>query len=477
MDWREAASRLEPGIDFSRIPKSVAAKLDASRPVYVACSGGADSVFALLLAVAYLKSRGRLDVVTALHFDHAIRGEASAGDAVFVREMCEGLGVSCIDSKAEWPSDQGAVNEASARESRLAFFRGATGATKDSPVWVATGHHADDVVETVLMRLSRGAGLDGLSAPREISDSGGGLCFLRPLLGFSRAEMRDMLERAGVPWREDETNASDANYRGRLRKQAIAAWESAADRPIRPGVCRSRMLLAEDAEALARVADQLWSEAWDEARGALRRDKVASYPAALQRRLLLRLPGGESVAASGVDAALAAIAEGGLLRREVAAGLSYVFSRDFLELVDENRNALVAWSEFFLPAGARAYLPDGGRISCVEVTVSEDILTELAAGCNDDRKSVYLGLPRNLCQGVTVRRREAGDAFKPLGKSSPKKLKNLFIDRKVTRGARERLPIFICREDGIVWVPGFPPNADRIIGIGSNAALRLTYDR
>lgn len=371
----------------------------------------------------------------------------------------------------------GPVSEASAREARLAFFRDATGAASDAPVWVATGHHADDVVETMLMRLSRGAGLDGLSAPRDISESGGGLCFLRPLLGFSRVEIRSALKRAGVPWREDESNTSDANYRGRLRKQAITAWESAADRPIRPGVCRSRMLLAEDAEALAHRADELWSEVWDESRRALRRRKMESYPVALQRRLLLRLPGGESVAAAGVDAALAAIAGGELMRRDVALGVSYVFSRDFLELVDETRNVAVAWTEFFLPVGTRAYLPDGASLSCSEARVSEDIFAKLADGCNDDRKSVYLGLPRNLCPGVTVRRRKPGDAFKPLGKTSPKKLKNLFIDRKIVRCERDRLPLFVCGEDGIIWVPGLPPNADRILGNGSKAALRLTYDR
>ncbi len=478
MDWVEAALRLESRIDLSRIPRSVASKLEYLDSLYVACSGGADSVFALLFLKAYLRKRAKSTDLRVLHFDHALRSEASAADAAFVKELCSALRIPVMDARASWASDAGKVNEATARDARLAFFRKASRATAGAPALIATGHHADDVVETILMRLSRGAGLQGLCVPREISEPGEGLVFLRPVLDWSRDEIRIALKDSGVPWREDETNVSDANYRSRLRKETIPAWERAADRPVRPGAGRSRRMLAEDSDALEFAAKSFWASCWDESEQAIRRADFEVLPPAFQRRLILMLPGGAAVSSDAIEVALTAVMNGEILKLEVERGLFYEFSRDWLRFNrSDSLGDFIDWPEFQLPSGCVAYLPTGEKLSCNQVVLDETLREKVISGSNDDQQIVYLSGAGNPDLRVVVRKRAPGDAFKPLGKSSPKKLKNLFIDRKIDRNVRDRLPIFVSEKSGILWVPGLPPNSDMKLGFGSEAALRLTYER
>lgn len=474
MDWEKAISRLGSGIDFSRIPKAVAERLRNESSIGVACSGGADSVFALLLVYLFLEKESDSGKLSVLHFDHALRGEESEGDALFVRTLADSLGIPFLDARAEWPDASGRVSEAMAREARLDFFERVCKRAAGKS-YIVTGHHADDVVETVLMRLSRGAGLRGLCVPRELSEARGGLVFLRPILDWGRDEVRAQLAASGVPWREDSTNFSDGNYRARLRKSAITSWEEAADRPIRPGVCRSRRLLEEDAEALESWAEVLWRELWSERERALGRKGLAALPVAMQRRVLSRLPG--SPGASLLEEALNLLASGSEGIVEARRGLFYKFGEKWVGLVERDDRSRLDWDAFVLPMGTVAYLPDGARVSASWVRDDGSMAEKLGSGRNNDGKLVYLSPVGNSLEGLWVRLRQPGDAFKPHGKSSPKKLKDLFIERKIERRERDRLPVFFEDMSGIVWVPGLPPNADCLLSAGAEAALRLTYDR
>jgi len=477
LDWGKAASRLESRIDFSRIPKIVAARLRSEPRVYVACSGGADSVFALLLVYLFRSKENAGGELSVLHYNHALRAEESDGDAGFVRELTESLRIPFLDAKAKWSADAGKVSESMAREARLGFFREASAASENAKACIATGHHADDVVETILMRLSRGAGLQGLCVPRELSEAGAGLVFIRPALDFGRDEIQRALSSSGVPWREDSTNASDGNYRARLRRAAVPAWEAAADRAVRPGVGRSRRLLEEDADALEIWADEAWEELWSAKEQGLSRSGLLAYPVALRRRLLARLPGGGGVAAPVVEEVLQVLEGGGGSVLEARRGVFYKVCRNWVRLVENAPREPLAWEPFALPEGAIAYLPDGARVGCRWVEIDRAFAEKLSSGGNENGKSVYLVPGGNSLGDVTVRLRRPGDAFKPHGKSSQKKLKDLFIERKIERRERDALPVFVSEGIGILWVPGLPPNADCILPLGSETALRLTYER
>jgi tRNA(Ile)-lysidine synthase len=170
------------------------AGLSPTELVGVAVSGGADSVYLLLALWADEALRPRLRV---LHYNHRVRGEVADGDATFVQALCSVLDVPCVVGER---SAQGWATEAELRAARLEFFaqqRSALGLRV-----IATAHHLDDVVETMLMRLARGAGLAGLAAPREWQAFRAGHVHWRPLIGarLTKAELLAALSAGAIPW-------------------------------------------------------------------------------------------------------------------------------------------------------------------------------------------------------------------------------------------------------------------------------------
>lgn len=165
-------------------PGLATAGLSSTEPIGVAVSGGADSVYLLLALWADEALRPRLRV---LHYNHRVRGEAADGDAAFVQALSAALGVACVVGVRR---GIGLASEAELRSARLEFFaqqRVALGLRV-----IATAHHLDDVVESMLMRLARGAGLAGLAAPREWQTFRDGHAHWRPLIG-ARLTKSDLL--------------------------------------------------------------------------------------------------------------------------------------------------------------------------------------------------------------------------------------------------------------------------------------------
>jgi tRNA(Ile)-lysidine synthase len=179
----------------------------------VGVSGGADSVALLRL----LRLRDDLSLRVA-HLDHQLRGNESDEDAAFVGRVAESLGLPLSLTRLR-EIEVGAENlpanpSARYRAARMAFFKQVCEAHSLGGVILA--HHADDQAETVLQRLLRSSAPGGLAgmAPRSCVD---GLLVLRPLLGVSRAELREFMGSLGQTWREDSSNASGKYLRNRIR--------------------------------------------------------------------------------------------------------------------------------------------------------------------------------------------------------------------------------------------------------------------
>ncbi|HEX5038178.1 MAG TPA: tRNA lysidine(34) synthetase TilS [bacterium] len=181
----------------------------------MAVSGGVDSVVLLhLLRFLPPKLRPRL---FAAHFHHNLRGRAADADARFVRELCRSWDVPLKTGKApRWKTREN--TESRARDLRYRFLvreAARIGARK-----IATAHHADDQLETFVMRWLQGAGLKGLSGIRPVRPWGkrGRVALVRPLLRATRPEIAAYARALKLRFREDATNASDLYLRSRLRK-------------------------------------------------------------------------------------------------------------------------------------------------------------------------------------------------------------------------------------------------------------------
>lgn len=184
--------------------------LNPGDAIGVAVSGGGDSMALLDLAHAWCK--GRKIGLHSATVNHGLRPEA-AGEADMVAAFCASRGIS--HDTIRWTGWDGKGNlQAAARNARRGLL--ADWAASQGLKAILVGHTADDQAETVLMRLARGSGVDGLAGIP--ARTGGDIPFLRPLMGLGRTELRDYLIAEGIAWVDDPSNDDDAFDRVRARK-------------------------------------------------------------------------------------------------------------------------------------------------------------------------------------------------------------------------------------------------------------------
>lgn len=199
----------------------------------LAVSGGSDS-----MALLWFFLNCGIPLRALFHLDHGLR-PSSADEALFVKKYCEDLGVTWIGKRIDVTALRlrGESEEEACRRLRYSFFSEA--AEREGILWVASGHTMDDQAETVLMNLCRGAGLRGVAGIPPVRDK-----WVRPLLGFRRQELRNLLVSQGWDWVEDETNSQCGYLRNRVRHQVL---------PLLVDLVNSRTV-----EHLASLARQGW---------------------------------------------------------------------------------------------------------------------------------------------------------------------------------------------------------------------------
>ena len=182
--------------------------------IIISASGGLDSTVLLFL----LHSINHHKIIVA-HVDHAIR-EDSFKDKMFVESLCRDLNIQfffqTLNPNSKYKKDS---TEQWAREERYKYLRNLAAETKSD--WIMTGHHCNDNAETVLMNLSRKAGVSGLSG---IPQKNGKI--IRPLLPFDKKVLCDFVERVGLPFINDYTNSDISIPRNFIREKVVKPWES-----------------------------------------------------------------------------------------------------------------------------------------------------------------------------------------------------------------------------------------------------------
>lgn len=267
---RSAADALTPPL-VKRFRVDLAALLDdpANDRLLVAVSGGPDSVALLLLAHAVIGER-----CIAATVDHGLRS-ASAAEAAMVAELCRSRGISHRTLIGELPPRAGRTANLSARARMLRYGLLEEERVRVRAAAIATGHHADDQLETMVMRLDRGAGVAGLAGVRARSER-----IVRPLLSWRRAELAAIVAAAGIAAAADPSNVDDRFDRARLRKRLdkvhafdIQSWG------------RSARALGDAEDAIAWSAARLAGEriVFAEAHADL---DASGIPFELQRRLV-----------------------------------------------------------------------------------------------------------------------------------------------------------------------------------------------
>lgn len=381
----------------------------------VGVSGGADSV-------ALVRAFQTLEIpCTVAHMNHQLRGAESDTDEEFVRTLAGELGFPMVGKAVDVAAlarTTGQSVEMAARQARHEFF-----AEFDDAV-IALAHHADDQVETFMLRLARGAGTEGLSG-MPFAQQIGPIHLIRPLLHIPRTGILQWLEENDFTWREDASNADERFLRNKVRHTVLPMLANELNPNIRETILRTMDILREENE---------WMEKLET--GNL--EFETGTPLAAKRRTLrawLFEQGAEEAGFEAVEQ---------ILKRMDRGEGSTVFE------LNEHQRVVVEYGtprfeqQPFQPLETTWQLTAEPGIGWQKDTSRPGELPAVAS----------VSAERAGDRQLNVRAVQPGDRIAPFGMEGSRKLQDILTDQKIPQARRNRIPVVLCDQE-IIWVPGY----------------------
>lgn len=400
-----------------------------------AVSGGSDSM--ALLALLLAARREGMFAVEAAHFDHGIRGEAAREDAAFVRRMCEAWGVPCHIGAGDVPALAARWKcslEDAARRARYAFLDET--AAKCGAAKIVLAHQREDQAETVLLHLTHGCGLDGLSGMKYRQGNR-----IRPLLDVNRETLRGYLRARGIPWREDATNAETCCARNFLRLNVMPQLRLVNPRADE-AICRAAAHAARAADdARARAEEQLAGRWRETPYGAFWQTDAVTAEAA---RLLCERAGIPPLDEKQTGR-LTALAPGE--ETNLPGGVKALRTRTRLHLIAREARYDAGGAPFETAPCAVEERGDGVRCQAFDAA---------------------------KLRGAVFRARQDGDTFAPLGMEGRQKLKKTLQDAGIDRPFRDLTPV-LAAGNRVLWAVGLKASREAAIDETTKSAVMVRF--
>jgi tRNA(Ile)-lysidine synthase len=416
--------------------------------VVAAVSGGSDSV-AMLHILHELASRNEVVLAGLAHLNHHIRGADADRDAAFCRELAGRLGIPAFLSDADVPAlaaQERESLEVAGRHARQRFFAETLRTAKADRMAVA--HTRDDQSETVILRLTRGAGANGLAGMKPRRGP-----LVRPVLDITRGELQQWLRDRGEAWREDATNRDVTNPRNFVRHDVLPQLRR-LNPQVDAALARAADLLRVDADLLETLANAAFVQNVDvdaeNTSVTIRAEQFRKLPPALATRVArYALETANPSRSYGLEEAQAvcAFAAGGGADDLPGLDMERLAAKVVLRKREPPEAPTVVSFELQLhvpgtveaPHGRWAVLAEGPLPVPVEV----------------DRGPMSVVVDAGaLGNQLIVRTRRAGDRLQPLGAPGRRKVQDVLVDRKVPRDDRDRVAIVTTETGQIVWVAG-----------------------
>lgn len=412
----------------------------------VAVSGGIDSVV-LLHLFGVVKDSLNLGLGVA-HFNHRLRAKESDGDEEFVRVLAREAGLPFYRSSLPPRSSTSHENlEAYARRLRYRFLEEVR---KDGDYdWIATGHHADDQAETVLMRVMEGSGIRGLTGiqPRRCQ-------IIRPMLPFTRDQLREYAQARNLTYREDSSNLDRKLERNYVRHELIPRI-----RRLNPNFAFSISRLSQNIQELDDMIQRLVRERRgsivmesDSGHTILHAKRLSKEPMIIQKRLIFDLV---SLNGSGLPWRHPDWSDLGLFLRQSSTGQICDLPDGWRMLRDRDRFVLERPSEEKLTRkGEEIQFRAENHVffSLGHHYFAMDILPH-PVEFEKDSGTEYADYGRLSEQEMVLRPWRPGDRMKPLGLKGHRKVSDILVDEKISRFEKERQFVLMSGRE-IVWLCG-----------------------
>ena len=416
-----------------------------NKKLFLAVSGGLDSMV-LLHLFQQLEYK-----IAVLHCNFQLRGLESFGDQDFIRNYCEENNISLFTTQFDteaFAKDYKLSTQIAARELRYSWFYELLETHKFD--YILTAHHADDNLETFIINLSRGTGLEGLIGIPEQNDK-----IIRPLLPFSREEILKYAEENNIEWREDSSNASNKYLRNKIRHDLVPVLKE-----INPNFLKAfqktQSYLQESNEMVEDASIMIYQQVAKEAGEEIHFDL----------NQLLKLPNYRSYLYQWLNE------------------FGFLAWNDIYDLVDGQSGKQVFSAEFRLLKNRETLVlsPISETAEDQEFEINEND-TEVNFPlklrlCNvshitiDSNKAIFVDAEK-IQFPLLLRKWKEGDSFHPFGMNGKsKKVSKLFKDEKLSLIEKENTWL-LCSNDQIVWIVGIRQDERFKIEKTSNRILKI----
>jgi len=441
--------------------------MESGDAVIVAVSGGPDST-ALLHILKNLSDRLKISL-TACHINHNLRGEESNSDEKFVEKLCKELSVPLKTFSINVEEEKnlhGGSTQSVAHEMRYKVFEEVLSEGFGNKV--ALAHTADDNAESVLMNFIRGSGVKGLRGIEAVRGK-----FIRPLIKLRKLEIVDYLDRNKILYRVDSSNASPKYLRNKIRHELLPTLKI-YNPLIVENLERSSRIFGDIEEYLGKQAQENFIKCSTPNNAGdiiLSRNSFGKLHTALQREVLIVAI--DKLRGSSRDVSYENIES---LRTHIKKGTSG-------EIDLPNLKVILSGDSFIFQSNTVSAIPDYSylfkkgeslTIKEVDAKVTSKIIDKKNISYSKNCETVYID-SESLPTGTLIRNRRDGDRFHPLGSKGSGKLKKFFIDAKVPKWERGKIPLLTFKNE-VYWIAGFRLSEKVKVREESKVILKISID-
>ena len=389
----------------------------------LAVSGGIDS-----MVLAHLFQQLHYDFAIA-HCNFQLRDKESDADEVFVKQWCEQLKIPVYIKKFDikhTAEEQKTSIQVTARNLRYNWFSMLL--EENNFDYLLTAHQLDDSLETFIINLSRGTGLDGLIGIPKQNDK-----IIRPLLLFSRQEIEDYAKENGVQWREDSSNSSDKYLRNRIRHDMVPILKE-----LNPSFLKSFQNTLDNLQQVQSLVDDASRSVYE---------KVVEdipFQKKINLKALLELPNYRAYLYQWLQP-FGFTAWDDIYDLIHATSGKQVFSNNFILLKD--RTDLIVFSKKTQVETARYWIEKDEKEVKIPLNIS---FCKIADTSHQSTNSIFVDEDK-LTYPLELRKWQEGDFFYPIGMEGKKKVSKFFKDEKLSLIDKSNVWL-LCSDNQIVWI-------------------------